>query len=94
MAVVLALFAFEYSLVRIVATDPGGNLAAAEVAVDSGDWQPLDPLDGVADSPEETYLLQIESSGVADVTGGHRTIKVRVTDSAGNVGGDAWSLDP
>ncbi len=78
---------------EFVATDPGGYLAAAEVAVDSGDWQPLDPMDGVADSEEERYLLVIESVENDDGVEGHRTVKVRVTDSAGNMGGDAWSLD-
>jgi len=79
---------------EFVATDPGGNLAAAEVAVDSGDWQPLDPMDGVADSSEERYLLVIEAVDDDDEVEGHRTVKVRVTDSAGNMGGDAWLLDP
>ena len=78
---------------EFVASDAGGNLAAAEVAVDSGDWQPLDPLDGVADSPEERYLLLIDPVEDDDASAGHRTVRVRVTDSAGNMGGDAWPLE-
>ncbi len=79
---------------EFVASDPGGNLAAAEVAVDSGDWQPLDPLDGVADSAEERYLLVIDPAEDDGAVGRQRTVRVRVTDWAGNMGGDAWVLDP
>jgi sugar lactone lactonase YvrE len=77
--------------VEFVASDPGGSVVVAEVAVDSGDWQPLEPLDGVADEADERYRLVIEPD---DEVGndGPRTVKVRVTDAAGNVGGDAWAL--
>lgn len=77
--------------VEFVASDPGGNVVAAEVAVDAGDWQPLDPMDGVADEAEERYQLLIEplERGAAH---GERTLKVRVTDSAGNMGGEAWAF--
>jgi sugar lactone lactonase YvrE len=77
--------------VEFVARDPGGNVVAAEVAVDAGDWQPLDPMDGVADEAEERYQLLIEplDRGQADA---QRTLKVRVTDAAGNMGGEAWAL--
>ena len=79
---------------EFVAIDHGGHLAAAEVAVDSGEWRPLDPMDGVADSAEERYLLVIEPLEGADGAEGQRTVKVRVIDSAGNMGGDAWLLEP
>jgi len=78
--------------VEFVATDHGGNVVAAEVAVDSGDWKPLDPLDGVADEAEERYQLVI-ALRPRESTEGPRTLKVRVTDSAGNMAGDAWVLD-
>ena len=77
--------------VEFVASDPGGNLAAAEVAVDAGEWRPLDPQDGVTDSREERYEFVIrEESGVTEEP---RTFKIRVTDSSGNIGGNAWVLD-
>lgn len=80
---------------EFVASDPGGILAAAEIAVDSGDWQALDPVDGVADSAEERYSLVIEPlEPDPQEPERQRTVKVRVTDSAGNMGGDAWLLDP
>jgi hypothetical protein len=77
--------------VEFLASDPGGNVVAAEVAVDSGDWQPLEPEDGVADASEELYQLSIEPLA-DDSHAGPRTLRVRVTDSAGNMAGDAWVL--
>jgi len=76
--------------VEFVATDPGGNVAAVEIAVDAGEWQPLEPLDGVADSAEERYLTRIEAG---DAGPPQRSIHVRVTDTSGNLGGDAWPLE-
>ncbi len=77
--------------VEFVASDPHGKVAAAEFAVDAEDWRPLQPLDGVADSAEERYRLTLGPAGDAEA-GEPRTIKVRVTDTSGNLGGDAWSL--
>jgi len=76
--------------VEFTARDPGGQVAAVEAAVDAGDWQPLDPLDGVADSAEEQYRMRIEAT--ADGSDDGRTVRVRVTDTAGNLGGDVWLL--
>jgi sugar lactone lactonase YvrE len=76
--------------VEFVASDPGGNVAAVEIAVDAGEWRPLEPLDGVADSAEERYRTRIEGT---DAGPPRRAIQVRVTDSSGNLGGDAWALD-
>jgi sugar lactone lactonase YvrE len=78
--------------VEFVASDPGGSVVVAEAAVDAGEWQPLEPLDGVADEAEERYQLSIEPLGPAEAEQ-VRTVKVRVTDASGNVGGDAWALD-
>ena len=52
--------------VEFVALDPGGILASAEAAVDAGEWQLLEPTDGVADSAEEHYLLVIEPADSGD----------------------------
>lgn len=75
--------------VRFVATDPGGNVAAVEVAVGGGEWRPLVPTDGVADSPEESYAVTL---GPDEVSPDAATLRIRVTDRAGNLGGDAWPL--
>jgi hypothetical protein len=76
--------------VEFVAADPGGHVAAVEVAVDGGEWQPVDPLDGVADSSEERYQVRVDP-GETELS--QRSIHVRVTDSSGNLGGDAWPLE-
>jgi hypothetical protein len=77
--------------VRFVARDPGGSVAAVEIAVDGGAWTPLSPLDGVADSELEEYRLVLEPD--EDHPGGPRSIIARVTDSSGNLGGAMWSVD-
>ena len=76
--------------VEFLASDPGGGVEAVEVALDGGDWAPLQPLDGVADSDEERYQLRLDAAE-ADAT--PRSIMVRVTDVAGNLGGDVWMID-
>jgi len=77
--------------VRFVARDPGGSVAALEVAIDGRAWVPLSPLDGVADSEIERYTLIIEPE--ASAPAGARSMIVRVTDSSGNLGGAMWRVD-
>jgi hypothetical protein len=76
--------------VEFVALDPGGSVAALEVARDGGEWEPLYPLDGVADSAEERYELVIDTGEEVPAAG--HSLAVRVTDSAGNLGGDLWII--
>jgi len=76
--------------VDFVATDPGGSIAAVEVALDGGTWEPIAPLDGVADSPKERYRLQIDSADLSPLN--EPSVMVRVSDAAGNLGGDLWKL--
>jgi outer membrane protein assembly factor BamB len=77
--------------VRFVARDPGGSVAAVEVAIDGGEWKPLSPLDGVADSELESYRLIVQRNG--ENPAGARSMIVRVTDSSGNLGGAMWRID-
>jgi len=44
----------------------------------------------VADSAEERYLTRIEAGAAGSP---RRSIHVRVTDTSGNLGGDAWPLE-
>jgi len=62
--------------------DPGGRVAALEFAADGEDWELLDPIDGVADSEDETY--RIPRSRARDGV----EPRVRATDVSGNV---RWS---
>jgi len=77
--------------VEFAVRDPSG-VAAVEVAIDAGEWGPLEPEDGVADSEEERYRLALD----APVEGGAETriLRVRATDAAGNQSGQAWPLGP
>ncbi len=65
--------------VRVEASDTGGRLARAEVAVAGGPWRPLAASDGVADGATETFSARLER---VPPKGG---LAVRVTDQAGNV---------
>ncbi|MCP3978690.1 MAG: hypothetical protein GY716_05070 [bacterium] len=76
--------------VAFEARDEGGHVLAVEFALDGGDWQPIDPVDGVADSERERYELVVAQT---PETGASRTIMVRVTDVGGNLGGGLRALD-
>jgi len=76
--------------VGFVATDPGGSIAAVEVALDGGAWEPLEPVDGVADSSEERYEFEVPA---ANEPGAVPSLMVRVSDSSGNLGGDVWKIE-
>jgi hypothetical protein len=74
--------------VRFAARDAGGSIAAVEVALNGGNLQPLEPVDGVADSEEELYELLVDVD-----RGATPTLTVRATDTAGNIGGNLWLLE-
>jgi hypothetical protein len=75
--------------VRFTARDPGGRVAAVEVAIGGSDFRPVVPVDGVADSASEPYELRVDAPADGDAA----AVRVRVVDAAGNVGGDLRSLD-
>lgn len=68
-------------LAEVKAVDATSPVRRAEYALDGGSWQPLDALDGVADSPSETFLLRLPAPGP-----GEHTVVVRVYDASGNAG--------
>jgi hypothetical protein len=74
--------------IRFEATDPGGRIAAVELATDDGAWRFLEPVDGVSDSDVESYEVVVArgSDGM--------DLRLRVTDVAGNVGGSRRELTP
>lgn len=77
--------------VEFIASDPHGRISSVEIALDGGAWEPLEPIDGVADSEQERYRARIETGSDA---GPGRYLRVRVADAAGNLGGDAWLIEP
>jgi hypothetical protein len=64
-------------LVKVVVTDVVNAIRKAEWAKEAGTWTDLTPLDGVADSREETFEFRLDGAPAA--------IVIRATDAFGNV---------
>ena len=67
--------------VRFTVEDASGMVRRADVSVDSGEWRAIFPEDGIADSPRESYALDLVVAGA-----GEHTISLRAFDGSGNVG--------
>jgi len=67
--------------VAIEAADLTSTLTQAEVAIDTGDWRPVFPRDGIIDSKSESFSFL---SG--DLTPGEHVIAFRVYDQNDNAG--------
>ncbi|HEY2382729.1 MAG TPA: hypothetical protein VGK48_16260 [Terriglobia bacterium] len=67
--------------VAIDAADQTSTLSQAEVAIDTGDWRPVFPKDGIIDSKSESFNYL---SG--DLTPGEHVIAFRVYDQNDNAG--------
>src|SRR5215510_3479563 len=67
--------------VAIDAADQTSTLSQAEVAIDSGDWRPVFPKDGIIDSKSESF-----SYVSGDLTPGEHVIAFRVYDQNDNAG--------
>ena len=76
-----ALTAGDNVRVRFEVEDATGRLKRADVSIDGGAWRAVSPDDGIADSPRETYTLDLQITGA-----GEHTISLRAFDSSGNVG--------
>lgn len=68
---------------RIVftATDRSGYITRAEYSVNGGPWQAVFADDGIADSAEERFSVQISSAAA-----GEHIVTLRVFDASGNAG--------
>src|SRR2546423_746634 len=66
--------------VRFTVDDTSGTIRRADVSVDGGDWRAVFPEDGIADSPHETYALELPLASA-----GEHTISLRAVDGSGNV---------
>ncbi|HEV7843134.1 MAG TPA: hypothetical protein VGO69_05520, partial [Pyrinomonadaceae bacterium] len=66
---------------RFDVEDATGRLKRADVSIDGGPWRAVSPEDGIADSPRESYTLDLQITGA-----GEHTISLRAFDSSGNVG--------
>ncbi|HZI18955.1 MAG TPA: hypothetical protein VEY09_10210 [Pyrinomonadaceae bacterium] len=67
--------------VRFVVEDMSGMVRRADVSVNSGEWRAVFPEDGIADSPRETYTVEVPLGGA-----GAHTVSLRAYDFSGNVG--------
>ncbi|HYN84041.1 MAG TPA: hypothetical protein VER32_02235 [Pyrinomonadaceae bacterium] len=66
--------------VRFVVDDPAGMVKRADVSVNGGEWRAVFPEDGIADSPRETFALDLPLSGA-----GEHAISLRAFDASGNL---------
>jgi hypothetical protein len=67
--------------IAIEAADQTSTLNHAEVAIDTGDWRPIFPKDGIIDSKEESF-----SYLTGELTSGEHVIAFRVYDQNDNAG--------
>jgi hypothetical protein len=67
--------------VAIDATDATSTLNQAEVSVDTGEWRPVFPKDGIIDSKSESFTYVS-----SQLTPGEHVIAFRVYDQNDNVG--------
>jgi hypothetical protein len=71
----------ERVALSFVVEDAGGMVKRADVSVDGGAWRAVFPDDGIADSPRETYVLDLPLVGA-----GEHTVALRGFDASGNMG--------
>jgi sugar lactone lactonase YvrE len=67
--------------VSFIVEDARGRVRRADVSVDGGAWRAVFPDDGIADSPRETFALDLPITGA-----GEHTISLRAFDASGNSG--------
>jgi len=67
--------------VRFTVEDARGMVRRADVSLNSGEWLAVFPEDGIADSPRETYLVELPLPGP-----GEHIVSLRAFDAGGNVG--------
>ena len=71
----------ERTRVSFEVEDVTGMVKRADVSVDGSVWSAAFPDDGIADSPRESYTLEVPLVGT-----GEHTISLRAFDASGNVG--------
>jgi hypothetical protein len=64
-----------------VAAEDRSPLRRCEYSIDAGPWLPVEAVDGVTDSPAETFRIE-----PGKLNAGEHLVVIRVTDSAGNAG--------
>jgi sugar lactone lactonase YvrE len=67
--------------IAIDAADPTSTLNQAEVSIDTGEWRPVFPADGILDSKSETFMYV-----TPELSPGEHVIAFRVYDQVDNAG--------
>lgn len=67
--------------IEFEAADAASALRRSEYSLDAGPWTPVEPLDGVLDSREEKFRLELDN-----ISAGEHLVVVRVFDSSNNAG--------
>ena len=67
--------------VDVKASDKTSPLRLCEYSLDAGSWQPIESVDGVTDSPQQTFHLHLEK-----LRPGEHLLVFRVYDSVNNAG--------
>ena len=67
--------------IRATVRDDASPVRKLELSIDAGPWEEVHPVDGIADSLEETYDITLPANAV----GGKRTVVLRAADLLGNV---------
>jgi hypothetical protein len=71
-------------LVRFSAQDGGSFIARGEYSIDGGAWQKINPVDGIADSPDEVFAVPVPVDA--------KTVTLRVFDANSNVSTVSWTV--
>lgn len=61
------------------AVDAASYISRAEYSINAGEWKPIYPADGIADSPNEKFVVEVPAGKASAVT-------IRVFDANGNSG--------
>ena len=67
--------------IRAIVRDDATPVRKLEISIDAGRWVEVHPVDGIADSLEETYDITVPTAA----GGGPRMVVLRATDLLGNV---------
>ncbi|MEK7404291.1 MAG: hypothetical protein AAB225_04215 [Acidobacteriota bacterium] len=67
--------------IEFEAADAASSLRRSEYSVDAGPWTPVGPLDGVLDSQQERFRLEVEN-----LSAGEHLVVLRVYDASHNAG--------
>ena len=67
--------------VDLEAADKTSPLRLCEYSLDAGNWQPIESVDGITDSPRERFHVHLDQLGTSE-----HLLVIRVLDTAGNAG--------